>query len=222
MAFRAPPTGLAKHVNNLIKGNLLKKTPVWLPVVQAIPPGPSIIRSQQPNVNLTAQTPAELAAQSTFTNNATTSIRHKQKHLRTRPPRPRAIVYPEDRLRRQFYKDHPFELSRPKVLVEYDDGLNRTDFSQLLLPGMHLSQVDGEAVIKYQLHLMVNENLSERKAYAKATSEFYLIRAQQEEEERDARQKMAALLQNVNNKKYTQKALYHEEQALIQGQGLVN
>jgi small subunit ribosomal protein S23 len=145
MAFRVPPTGLAKHVDNLIKGKLLKRAPVWLPVVQAIPPGPSIIRSQQPNINLTAQTPAEQAAQSTSSPVHRASLRHKQKHLRTRPPRPQAIVYPEDRLRRQFYKDHPFELSRPKVLVENDNGLNRTDFSQLVLPGMHLSQVDGEA-----------------------------------------------------------------------------
>jgi small subunit ribosomal protein S23 len=68
---------------------------------------------------------------------------------------------------------------------------------------------------------MVTEKLSERKAYAKATSEFYLIRAQQEEEEREARQKMTELLQNATaSRKYTQKALYHEEQALKKGQGL--
>lgn len=147
MAFRAPPTGLAKHVNNLIKGKLLNKTPVWLPVLQAIPPGPSIIRAQQPNINLTAQTveEKELLQQQQQNNNTGSSIRHKQKHLRTKPPRPRPIVYPEDKLRRQFYKDHPFELSRPKVLVENDNGLNRTDYSQLLLPGMKLSEIDGEA-----------------------------------------------------------------------------
>ncbi|KAI8085120.1 mitochondrial ribosomal protein S25 [Halteromyces radiatus] len=220
MAFRVPPTGLAKHVNNLIKGNLLKKAPVWLPVVQAIPPGPSIIRSQQAQVNVNAQTPAEQALSSPLSTN--TSIRHKQKHLRTKPPRPHAIVYPEDRLRRQFYKDHPFELSRPKVLVENDDGLNRTDFSQLMLPGMRLSEVDGEAVIKYQLHLMTEEGMPERKAYAKATSEFYLIRAQQEKEEREAREKMTKLLQNTTSNKYSKKALYHEEQALLQGQAMNN
>lgn len=146
MAYRPPPTGLAKHVNNLIKGNLLQKAPVWLPVLQTIPPGPSIIRAQQPQeVNLTAQTPEEKQLFTSQQTSSSSSIRHKQKHLRTKPPRPRPIVYPEDKLRRQFYKDHPFELSRPKVLVENDNGLNRTDFSQLLLPGMKLSEVDGEA-----------------------------------------------------------------------------
>ncbi|KAG1064316.1 hypothetical protein G6F42_027029 [Rhizopus arrhizus] len=145
-------------------------------------------------------------------------LRHSEKHLRTPPPRPRAIVYPEDKLRRQFFKDHPFELSRPKVLVENDLGINRTDFSKLMLDGMHPSQIDGEAVIKYQLYLMTHEKMPERKAYAKATSEFYEIRAQQEEDERAARAKMNNVLQTLQSKKWTQKALYLEERALKQGQ----
>lgn len=143
MAYKAPPTQIAKHVSNLIKGNLVKKPPVWLSVVQNIPPGPSIIRSQNPEVNVSGQTDIE---QQLLSKPAQPKrLRHSQKHLRTPPPRPRAIVYPEDKLRRQFYKDHPFELSRPKVLVENDLGINRTDYSKLMLDGMHPSQIDGEA-----------------------------------------------------------------------------
>ncbi|KAI8368567.1 mitochondrial ribosomal protein S25 [Choanephora cucurbitarum] len=143
MAFRAPPTGLARHVSNMIKGNLVKRAPVWLPVLQAIPPGPSIIRSQNPEVNVSGQTEVE---HNLFNKTSTKHrLRHSQKHLRTPPPRPRAIVYPEDRLRKQFYRDHPYELSRPKVLVENELGINRTDFSRLMLDGMHPSQIDGEA-----------------------------------------------------------------------------
>ncbi|KAF1806578.1 mitochondrial ribosomal protein S25 [Mucor lusitanicus] len=216
MAFRAPPTGLAKHVSNMLKGNLMKKPPVWLSVVQAIPPGPSVIRSQNPEANLSGQTELEQSLLSKPQQKH--RLRHSEKHLRTPPPRPRAIVYPEDKLRRQFFKDHPFELSRPKVLVENDLGINRTDFSKLMLDGMHPSQIDGEAVIKYQLYLMTHEKMPERKAYAKATSEFYEIRAQQEEDERAARAKMNNVLQTLQSKKWTQKALYLEERALKQGQ----
>ena len=144
MAFRAPPNGLAKHVSNMLKGNLMKNQPVWLPVVQAIPPGPSIIRSQNPEVNVNGQTDLETSVLAKPRTN-THRLRHSEKHLRTPPPRPRAIVYPEDRLRRQFFKDHPFELAKPKVLVENDLGINRTDFSKLMLDGMHPSQIDGEA-----------------------------------------------------------------------------
>lgn len=121
----------------------MKKPPVWLSVVQAIPPGPSVIRSQNPEANLSGQTELEQSLLSKPQQKH--RLRHSEKHLRTPPPRPRAIVYPEDKLRRQFFKDHPFELSRPKVLVENDLGINRTDFSKLMLDGMHPSQIDGEA-----------------------------------------------------------------------------
>ena len=65
---------------------------------------------------------------------------------------------------------------------------------------------------------MTHEKMPERKAYAKATSEFYEIRAQQEEEERAAREKMESILHTAVTKKWTQKALYLEERALKQGQ----
>lgn len=65
---------------------------------------------------------------------------------------------------------------------------------------------------------MTNEKLPERQAYAKATSEFYEIRAQQEEEERAARQKMNSVLQSLHTKKWTQKGLDLEERALLKGQ----
>ncbi|KAI9281584.1 mitochondrial ribosomal protein S25 [Sporodiniella umbellata] len=215
MAYRPAPIQIAKYVSNQLKGKLLKRAPVWLPAVQAIPPGPSIIRSQNPHVNVSGQT--EIEKELFETKRVMKTQRYSQKHLRTPPPRPRAIVYPEDKLRRKFYKEHPFELARPKTLVENDLGTNRTDFSKLLLDGMHLSEVDGEAVIKYQLHLMTHERLPERKAYAQATSEFYKIRAQQEDKERKAKEKMVKVL-NANPKKWTDRGIYLEERALRAGQ----
>ncbi|KAI9491848.1 mitochondrial ribosomal protein S25 [Zychaea mexicana] len=224
MAYRVQLTKLEQHASNLLKGNLLKKAPVWLHAVRAVPPGPSIIRSRNPNANVSAHTDVE---KELFTNakqqqQATSSTRHKQKHLRTRPPRPAQIVYPEDRMRRQFYKDHPFELARPQSLVENKLGLNRTDYSQLLLPDMLPEEVTGETVIKYQLHLVTNEKMPERKAYAKATSEFYEIRARQEEVERQMRSQMDAALQELESKKWTRQALELEERALKEGQERVS
>lgn len=145
MAYKAPPAEVTKHVSRLLKGKLLKKPPTWFAAVKAVPPGPSIIRSQNPEVNITAQSTAEQQFTQANRPAVHSTIRHKQKNLKTRAPKPRPIVYPDDRLRRQFYKDHPFELQRPKLLVETTEGINRTDFSQLLLPGMHPAQVDGEA-----------------------------------------------------------------------------
>jgi small subunit ribosomal protein S23 len=39
-------------------------------------------------------------------------------HLKEPKPRPKDIVYQEDRIRRQFFKDFPFEALRPVSLVE--------------------------------------------------------------------------------------------------------
>ncbi|KAG2182289.1 hypothetical protein INT43_007216 [Umbelopsis isabellina] len=216
MAYRAPPTELTKHVSRLLKGKLLKKPPTWFAAVQAVPPGPSVIRAQNTEVNIAGQTNAEKQFGQANRLPAHSINRHKQKNLKTRAPKPRPIVYPEDRLRRQFYKDHPFELQRPKLLVETTDGINRTNFSQLLLDGMHPAQVDGETVIKYQLHLMVSQNMTERQAYAKATSEFYEIRAQEEEEKRLAQSKIDSVFNALAAKKQTERTLQREEKAIAE------
>jgi len=214
MAYKAPPVEVAKHVSGLLKGKLLKAPPTWYAAVKAVPPGPSIIRSQNPEANITAQSSAEQQFAQANRPIVHTSIRHKQKNLKTKTPKPRPIVYPEDRLRRQFYKDHPFELQRPKLLVETTEGINRTDFSQLLLPGMHPAQVDGEAVIKYQLHLMITRKLTQRQAYAKATSEFYEVRAQEEAEKRLAQKKITNVFEALAAKKQTQRTLDYEEKLI--------
>lgn len=55
--------------------------------------------------------------------------------------RPTKIEHPEDRLRKQFYSDHPWELARPKLLMEIDGKDARYwDWSKgLRQPGMKLS-----------------------------------------------------------------------------------
>lgn len=34
--------------------------------------------------------------------------------------KPARIAYPEDQLRKEFYKDHPWELARPRIIMELD------------------------------------------------------------------------------------------------------
>ena len=55
--------------------------------------------------------------------------------------RPTRIVHPEDELRRDFYRDHPWELARPKLVLELDgqDGRFRDWSKGLRQPGMKLS-----------------------------------------------------------------------------------
>jgi small subunit ribosomal protein S23 len=58
---------------------------------------------------------------------------------------PVEIAYPEDNLRDTFFNDHPWELARPKVVIE-DSGNDskRWDWSRIQQPG---KKMDGERFV---------------------------------------------------------------------------
>ncbi|THY80907.1 hypothetical protein D6C95_09300 [Aureobasidium pullulans] len=62
------------------------------------------------------------------------------------------LKYEEDQLRLDFFGDHPWELARPRQIVE-DDGKDyqKFDWSQLDQP---TKQIDGESVVQRQAWLM--------------------------------------------------------------------
>lgn len=55
--------------------------------------------------------------------------------------KPQPLVYIEDELRKRFYRDHPWELARPRVVAEVDGmDARQWDWSKgLRQPGMQLS-----------------------------------------------------------------------------------
>ncbi|KAB8611405.1 hypothetical protein FH972_025910 [Carpinus fangiana] len=72
---------------------------------------------------------------------------------------PQRISYQEDELRHNFFADHPWELARPRVIVENNGNDHQTwDWSKAHQPGRPVS---GESVIQRQLWLLQN-NQSER------------------------------------------------------------
>jgi small subunit ribosomal protein S23 len=54
--------------------------------------------------------------------------------------KPQPIEYEEDVLRKEFYNDHPWELARPRIVLE-DDGKDgqRVDWSRLQQRGRPLN-----------------------------------------------------------------------------------
>lgn len=76
----------------------------------------------------------------------TTLVRNRTRHRTPSGFRPRQIFYPEDILRATFYKHHPWELARPRVVLENDgrDG-ERWDWSKGLR--QEGRQVDGERCV---------------------------------------------------------------------------
>lgn len=99
-----------------------KLPPVWLKVLEKIPP-PEILTRPKP-------------------------IPHRDPNPKQRKPKnlfkPQRITFPEDELRRNFFKDHPWELARPRIAVEYDGKDSRyvNWATGLRQPGM---QVTGES-----------------------------------------------------------------------------
>lgn len=92
--------------------------PAWFDVVQRIPPTETVIRPLA--VQLQPHNPKQ----------------KKPKNLYL----PQKIIFPEDELRRTFYQHHPWELARPRVIIETDGkDYRRYDWSKgLRQPGMPL------------------------------------------------------------------------------------
>ncbi|KAF2280586.1 mitochondrial ribosomal protein [Westerdykella ornata] len=84
---------------------------------------------------------------------------------------PLPIAYPEDKLRSDFFNDHPWELARPRLVVE-DSGNDAKGYNwaTIVQPG---KQLDGESVVQRQMWLMKHKAYPKALAYDTARREFY-------------------------------------------------
>ncbi len=109
------PLQVHQTATELLRTPRLRTTPPWLDIVGRVPPAQTLVRPQP--------------------------VQHQEnrKRPKTRKPSrmflPQQISYPEDELRREFYSDHPWELARPRVVLE-DDGKDaqQNDWSRLHQP----------------------------------------------------------------------------------------
>lgn len=94
----------------------------WLETIGRIPPAEILTRSQPPQVR---HTPRYI---------------HKKIRKPSRLFAPQQITYPEDEVRQQFFEDHPWELARPRIVLEQDgkDG-QKCDWSRIEQPGRQLN-----------------------------------------------------------------------------------
>ena len=157
MAFKVAPAKVHSYVTKLLKANLIRNAPVWYSGTTLSPPSPTFLRERDPSGATTkGQLPFEAEAEkaaaaaegkttaSVSSTHSLTRSSRSQKHLRWKSERPKTIVYPEDRLRRKFYEDHPWELRRPRCLIETTgDGTRRT-WETLLQKGRSIADLTGE------------------------------------------------------------------------------
>ncbi|KAI9367916.1 mitochondrial ribosomal protein S25 [Aspergillus egyptiacus] len=168
------------------------RLPPWVDVVRDIPPAQVLVRNRPEQHQLVRQ-----RVQKGDYPGAKRKVIFEVQEKRTKPKKPSRmflptkIKYEEDQLRTEFYRDHPWELARPRVLVEKSGkDFVHYDWSRLQQPGKRL---DGESVVQRQLWLLNNiPNISKIAAYDIARREFYRLRLQEDIERRVAAEEAEA------------------------------
>lgn len=94
------PHRVHQAATQLLATERLTCVPSWYNVVGAVPPTQTLVRTQ----------PVQ------HQRNSRTSKTRKPSKLF----QPQKIVYKEDILRKDFFSDHPWELARPRVVLEND------------------------------------------------------------------------------------------------------
>jgi small subunit ribosomal protein S23 len=168
------------------KSKQIRGLPAWVDIVHDVPPAQILVR-QQP-----AKHPLTKIRTRTLPNGKTeqyaqVSEARKSKAVKARRVfQPKQIRYEEDSLRHTFFSDHPWELARPRVIVETSGNqhINADWSTGIQQPGIPLS---GECVVQRQLWLLENvPDISVPQAYDVARKEFYTLRRREERRDRIA------------------------------------
>jgi small subunit ribosomal protein S23 len=101
-----------QQASRLIQAGLLTNRPAWFQAVMDHPPIPLPPRGPPERHAYDLPPPKQTSSHSSAAHHI------PSKHLRTPKPRPLPVHYLEDGLRRQLFKDRPFEAFRATTLVE--------------------------------------------------------------------------------------------------------
>ncbi|KIV85674.1 hypothetical protein PV11_01341 [Exophiala sideris] len=169
-----------------LKAKKTNAAPKWLEIVGDIPPAQILTRQQPMQHPLskvrTRTLPGGKTEQYIQVTESKKSKSTRGQHLFT----PTTLRYEEDSLRRRFFSDHPWELARPRVVLETSgDQYKSADWSKgVQQPGVALS---GESVVQRQLWLLENvPDITIPQAYDIARKEFYALRRREETRSRIA------------------------------------
>ncbi|OQD85460.1 hypothetical protein PENANT_c010G01815 [Penicillium antarcticum] len=204
------------------------KLPQWVDVVGDIPPAETLVRTRPPQHQLVQQ------RLKTITGTTKPQVVFQVQEKRRKPKKPSRtfmpveLKYEEDQLRTEFFRDHPWELARPRVLLESTGkDFEHYDWSRIEQPGKRL---DGESVVQRQLWLLNNvPDISKSTAYDIARREFYRLRLKEDIQRRVAAEEAAAygaefgpsymdIGMQQESEQYDKWVAWARNQAQIQGQ----
>ncbi|KAF5385525.1 hypothetical protein D9757_005433 [Collybiopsis confluens] len=161
-----------QQVSRLMRGELVKE-PVWYSAVLENPPLP-----------LPPKAPPARTAFDLKQLKSATKLK-----LRPYDPKPLPVYYLEDDIRRQFFRDHPFEAFRPVTLAEGqgiqpESSIMGTEWTRLRQRGRNPSPDEQASdnplcsAIQFTLNLHQHHKLPLSYAYARAVAQFRALRSE--------------------------------------------
>lgn len=147
-----------KQAARLMRANYVKNEPVWFQAVLEHPPLP--LPPRAPPVREDCRLPSS-------------------RKMRKPKTEPLPIFYLEDKVRRQFFRDHPFEAFRPVSVVEGrevedEHPVRGKDWTRLAQRGLNPFPEDA---VHFAVNLHNHHKMALSIAYTRAVAEFRSLRA---------------------------------------------
>lgn len=173
MKIQNQATQVLERTSSYLKSGLLKNKPAWFDVVANHPPATDLTRVPKTIKNSSYNDPI-LKMLNTKTRLTDKELANKNNSIHRVPK----LKFVEDELRDLFYKKHPWEFSRPKVLIENEGNDNtKCDWSHMIQLNKPL---DGESVVQRTMWLLKNTKKDLFESYDQARFEFYRLRMEEE------------------------------------------
>lgn len=187
MKVQTNAVNVLQRTSAYLRSGLLLNTPAWYEVVASLPPSNKFTReprlvnpSSNENIACLKEASQHPNAKGLYKTRTKRSERRITANRLYKAPH---LKFVEDKLREIFYQQHPWELSRPKILVENEGG-EEYDWCNIQQLGKPL---DGESVVQRTLYLLKRQK-EFIEAYDQARFEFYRLRMQQEVEQQVAQE----------------------------------
>jgi small subunit ribosomal protein S23 len=122
--------------------------PKWIDAVGDVPPAQVVVRHQPIQHQYVRQRVRRLPGKGDKVEVFHELINQKKTNLNKKPSKmfqPVPIKYEEDQLRKEFFRDHPWELARPRIVLETTGkDFQKYDWRKIQQPGKKL---DGERCV---------------------------------------------------------------------------
>lgn len=173
MKIQNQATQVLERTSSYLKSGLLRNKPAWFDVVANHPPATDLTRIPKTIKNSSYNDPI-LKVLDGKTRLTDKQLANKNNSIHRVPK----LKFVEDELRDLFYKKHPWEFSRPKVLIESDGNDNtKCNWSHMIQLNKPL---DGESVVQRTMWLLNNTGKDLFESYDQARFEFYKLRMEEE------------------------------------------